>query len=227
MDRVPPMVRILFAVLIIIATLALPNILPSSSNHSIVRSSLKLLFSFVRQNDASQTFNKLPYLRVFDGYPAPDEEMLREIDRITNEAAFKYQLDPNLIRAVIFVESTFRTKIRSRVGAKGLMQITDPTADYLGIQNSLDPEDNIQGGAKYLRKLLNQFRGDIRLALAAYNAGPTNVRRYKGVPPFPETQQYIKKILKAYGRLQGARTSDPYLLNKSNSDGAAQGTNKL
>jgi len=113
-------------------------------------------------------------------------------------AAIYYQLPPDLIWAVIKVESNFRETAVSRAGARGLMQLMPRTAKAIGLRDPLDPEQNILGGAYYLRHLANRFGGDIYHTLAAYNAGPGTVRRYGGIPPYPETLAYIRKVLVYY-----------------------------
>lgn len=115
-------------------------------------------------------------------------------EEFIREAATQYKLDPNLIRAVMRTESAFNPHAVSRVGAQGLMQLMPALASDMGVKNPFDPRDNIMGGARYLRQLLDAHRGNIRLTLASYNAGPGNVKRYKGVPPFKETHNYVKKI---------------------------------
>ena len=120
----------------------------------------------------------------------PDEAY----DDLIQEAADTYSLDPALIRAVMQTESSFNPTVVSRVGAQGLMQLMPALADELGVRDSFDPRDNIMGGARYLRELLDRFRGNVRLALASYNAGPTAVAKYGRVPPFRETQRYVKQI---------------------------------
>jgi len=115
-------------------------------------------------------------------------------EQFIREAATQYKLDPNLIRAVMRTESAFNPHAVSRVGAQGLMQLMPALASDMGVKNPFDPRDNIMGGARYLRQLLDAHRGNIRLTLASYNAGPGNVKRYKGVPPFKETHNYVKKI---------------------------------
>lgn len=103
-------------------------------------------------------------------------------------------LNPVLVRAVIEAESAFDAQAVSRVGAMGLMQLMPGTARELGVTDPFDPNDNIRGGTKYLRALLDRFDGDVRLALAAYNAGPGAVERYDDVPPYRETRSYVAKI---------------------------------
>jgi soluble lytic murein transglycosylase-like protein len=114
------------------------------------------------------------------------------------------KLDPALLYAVITQESGGNPGEVSSKGAKGLMQLMDGTARELGVGNSFDPRQNILGGARYLRQMLDRFGGDLRLALAAYNAGPGAVERHGAVPPFAETQQYVNRVLEHYGRYQTA-----------------------
>lgn len=118
-------------------------------------------------------------------------------DDLILRAADHHQLAPELVKAVILVESGMNPKATSPVGAQGLMQLMPATARGLGVSDSLDPQENVFGGARYLRKMLDRF-GDRRLALAAYNAGPGNVDKYGGIPPFEETQKYVKKVSKYY-----------------------------
>lgn len=120
---------------------------------------------------------------------------------IIKEAAQRYQLPENLIKSVIKQESNFNNSVVSGAGAAGLMQLMPGTARLLGVSDSFDPEQNIMGGAKYMRQMLDQF-GNVELALAAYNAGPGNVKKYGGIPPFKETQQYVTKVLSYYNRFE-------------------------
>ena len=115
-------------------------------------------------------------------------------DDLIAEAATLYKLDANLIRAVMKAESSFNAMVVSPAGAQGLMQIMPALAQELGVTDPFDPRQNVMAGTRYLRQLLDAHKGNVRLALASYNAGPGNVARYKGVPPFRETRNYVKKI---------------------------------
>lgn len=130
-------------------------------------------------------------------------DRIKKYDNIIKEAANKYGISENLIKSVITAESAGKSDAKSHAGAKGLMQLMDGTAEFLGVKNSYNPTENINGGSKYLSMMLNQFNGDIDLALAAYNAGPGNVEKYSGIPPFKETQNYVKKVKRYLNEYNG------------------------
>jgi soluble lytic murein transglycosylase-like protein len=119
-------------------------------------------------------------------------------DQIINRSAEKYNVDPALIKAVIKTESNFNHRAVSPKGARGLMQLMPTTAYALQVSDSFQPENNVEGGVKYLRYLMELFRNDLSLALAAYNAGENAVIKHRGIPPYRETQNYVQRVLSQY-----------------------------
>ena len=135
------------------------------------------------------------------------------LDDLINGVGERNQLDPAFINSVIRAESAFNSRAVSKKGAQGLMQLMPQTAGQLGVTNPFDPHANVEGGTKYLRELLEKYNFDVVKALAAYNAGPERVDRYRGVPPYYETQTYIARIIRDFNRQKLAE--NPALAKKS------------
>ncbi len=131
------------------------------------------------------------------------ENRAKDHEPIIRQYSSLYGVNEKLIKAIIMVESCFDRYAVSRVGAKGLMQLMPNTADLMGVYNVFNAKDNIRGGTRYFRQMLDLFDFDVELALAAYNAGPNAVEEYNGIPPFSETQKYVKKVIKYYQRYAG------------------------
>ena len=154
-----------------------------------------------------------------DGTPQPERDVFfAEMTRITEairaeffreeipygdliyEKSQKYKVDPALVAAVIEQESRFKPRAKSPVGARGLMQLMPRTGRWMGARNLYDPEQNVDAGVKYIAYLDKRFKGDLKKIVAAYNGGEGNVMRYRGIPPFRETRQYVKKVMKNYDK---------------------------
>ncbi len=149
--------------------------------------------------------NIVPNEIVQDQGADPTEvRLLPHLESVIQPAAAKYGLDPNLVAAVIWAESSGDPNAVSKKGAQGLMQLMPATARELGVGNILDPGQNVEGGSHYLRQMLDEHDGDLSLALAAYNAGPDAVRKYGGVPPYRETRDYVGKVMRVYERAREA-----------------------
>ncbi|MGF1468429.1 MAG: lytic transglycosylase domain-containing protein [Sandaracinaceae bacterium] len=142
--------------------------------------------------------------------PAPQPDRYHRYDAYIQEAAALYQLPEALLRAVIKVESDYHERAVSHAGACGLMQLMPRTAARMGVRDIFEPRQNILGGARYLRVLANTFGGDLVLTVAGYNAGEGAVVRHRGVPPFDETQRYVRRVLSwYYGFLDGRPPAGP------------------
>jgi soluble lytic murein transglycosylase-like protein len=129
---------------------------------------------------------------------SPNKDKERMYHQYVVEAADEYRIDPALVKAIIMAESGYDPKAVSKKGAQGLMQLMPRTARALGVVDTFNPQHNIDGGVKYFRSLLNQFGNDVKLALAAYNAGSTKVKKYNGIPPIRATRHYINKVFDYY-----------------------------
>ena len=150
-------------------------------------------FSNVPNDPRFNTKNQVAYLRKYR-----KQADIREFDFYIREAAQRYKIDPHLVKAVVEAESNFDSYAVSHRGARGLMQLMPATAGDLEVKNSFNARQNIEGGCKYLRRMIDMFGGNIKLALAAYNAGPSNVKKYKDIPPFAETKNYVRSVLRKY-----------------------------
>jgi soluble lytic murein transglycosylase-like protein len=146
-------------------------------------------------------------MRTLEATPQAPVAKDRAYDDIIAEASAEYGVDPALVRAVITAESRFDPDAQSQAGAQGLMQLMPILSKELGIKDPFNPRENVFGGVKYLSKMLDRHDGNVTLALASYNAGPRNVDRYKGVPPFKETRGYVKKINKMVAEARAEATA--------------------
>ena len=141
---------------------------------------------------------KSPGSKSLNGSRQKDPARYSRYNNLIGEAARLYQLPESFIRAVMRVESDFNPTVVSRAGAMGLMQLMPRTARSMGVSDPFDARQNINGGARYLRILANRFKGDLVLTVAAYNAGEGAVEKYNGIPPYKETQRYVRRVLKHY-----------------------------
>lgn len=130
--------------------------------------------------------------------PQSMQQRAKQYEPIIAQTALKHGVSPQLVSAVMRVESCYDKRAVSRAGARGLMQLMPATARQLGVKDSFDPQQNIDGGVRYLAQMLARFGNNLEHALAAYNAGPEAVTAHRGIPPYPETQSYVKRIRKLY-----------------------------
>lgn len=156
-------------------------------------------FQKILDSNISNKIKDTPFAdKVFSSQMASVSGGNADIDTLIEQYSSKNGLDSAFVKAVIKQESGFQPKVTSSCGAMGLMQLMPATASSLGVTDAYDPEQNIAGGTKYLKGLLDRFGGDKSLALAAYNAGPNAVAKYNGIPPYKETQNYVKNIMSMY-----------------------------
>ena len=155
----------------------------------------------VNVNSALADMNSNKRLSSYDGRPRRFESIVRSVSQ-------RHGVDPDLVWAVMKAESNFNPHARSRKGARGLMQLMPGTARQHKVADIYDPAENINGGVRHLQLLLNRFRGDVRLAVAAYNAGARTVDRYRDIPPYSETKRYVLRVL-AYYKFYSGRGENP------------------
>lgn len=165
-----------------------------------------------RDKDGVLNFTNVPthggFRRVMRDGPQPPASISSsgDYDEVIRSVSDRHSIDADLVRAVIKAESDFNSNARSRKGAMGLMQLMPDTARLHNVLNAFDPVDNIEGGVRHLRMLLERYQGDLRLSLAAYNAGSGAVERHGGIPPFVETREYVRRVLHFYEAFRGPRS---------------------
>lgn len=159
-------------------------------------------FSNVPNDSRYRAVELRPRATAYSRRPRAQVPINHGYDSLILRQAQAHRLDPALVKAVIAAESNFSPLAISRAGAQGLMQLMPQTADGLGVENPLHAAENVSGGARYLREMLDRY-GDLSRALAAYNAGPKAVDRYRGIPPYPETKAYVRRVLAYYRGYRG------------------------
>jgi hypothetical protein len=170
-----------------------------ASNHQLSASGSRLSASGTSPLLAKYARNGAPVASPFARPSAVD------LNEVVNSASGRYRLDPDLVNSVIKAESNFNARAVSPKGAQGLMQLMPGTASQLGVPNTFDPQANVEGGAKYLRELLERYNFDLVKALAAYNAGPQRVERFGGVPPYYETRAYVARVVRDFNKKKAAQ----------------------
>lgn len=163
----------------------------------VLQTGAKIKFGDLLTNPATRV-NAQIYTNTASGIKQKPISGKEKIKELISRVSQKHGVDEKLVMALVNQESRFKPDAKSPVGAMGLMQLMPATAKSLGVTNAMDPEQNVEGGVKYLKSMLNKYNGNIILALAAYNAGPGAVDKYDGVPPYKETQNYVKNILANY-----------------------------
>ncbi len=168
------------------------------------------IYKFV-DNEGIMHFTNIPTNKDYKKIMTTSQQGLdSKYDQIIQIKSLKYDIEPSIIKALISAESDWDVNAVSRKGAMGLMQLMPSTAEDMQIKNPFDPEQNIEAGTKYLRLLLNRFSGDLELAVAAYNAGPSTVEKSGGIPSFPETRKFVKNVISDHNNKSNSRPSRIY-----------------
>ena len=183
------------------------NLPPKDSVQSfdnVLKSTAQSQFGMLIKNKAAEKVNASLFTsKIPSNINISKRASKSEIIGIINEVSNKYDVDPKLIEALVKQESGFNPNAKSKAGALGLMQLMPSTAKGLGVTDPMDARQNIEGGVKYVKSMLDRFNGNVILALAAYNAGPNAVKKYGGIPPYMETQNYVKSVLSNYDKMKG------------------------
>ena len=177
-----------------------PNSIPTevTSFDKVLQTSAKTKFGDLLIKPSTKVDAKIYTSPTNEAQAVKENFTTSKIKELISRVSQKHGVDEKLVDAVVQQESGYNPNAKSKVGAMGLMQLMPTTAKGLGVSNPMDPVENVEGGVKYLKSMLDKYNGNIILALAAYNAGPGAVDKYDGVPPYKETQNYVKSILSTY-----------------------------
>lgn len=208
--KLTPFMRLSAPFALVLATLLLSGAASAGGIYSYVEKDGTVVYTNVKPKGVKArkvrgSFHAAPKLE-----SSPSRAVrTKAYDEALTKACEKYNVPKALARAVMQVESNFDSRAVSSKGALGLMQLMPGTAEAMYVRDALSPEDNISGGVRYLRVLANQFHGDMVKMVAAYNAGPEMVKKYGGqVPPFPETQAYVRKVIALYYQFKDAKVAE-------------------